>query len=125
VRYGVQCRTCGASIPAIRPKSQDAIRAWNRRLSLARLGGKATRGLRSGRKLAAALCNLKKGQSQVRQVNKLRQGAEAAFTELAPYREREWIGAQVAESPGVEGCPCSDGRSLIGSTAPDWLPEQF
>jgi hypothetical protein len=68
---------------------------------------------------------MKKAQSQVRQVNKLRQGAEAAFTKLQLYREREWIGAQVAESPGVEGSPCSDSRNLIGSTAPDWLREQF
>jgi Restriction alleviation protein Lar len=99
VRYGIQCRTCGASIPAIHPTSQAAILVWNQRRGLASSGGKATRGKCSRRKLAAARNNLKKAR-QVRQVNRLRNGAEAAFKALQPHRqrEREWIEAQLAES---------------------------
>src|SRR5208283_956460 len=75
VRYGVQCRGCGASVPARHASQQDAISVWNRRSGLATLGGKATKGLRSRRKLAAAKRNLRKAR-QTRQLNRLRHGVE-------------------------------------------------
>jgi hypothetical protein len=59
------------------------------------MGGRATRGIRSRRKLAAARRNLKKAR-QVRQINRLRQGIEAAYTALKPYRQREFAMAEAA-----------------------------
>ncbi len=86
--YGVRCRSCGASIPAIHTEYQDAVRAWNRRSGLAMLGGRATRGIRSRRKLAAARRNLKKAR-QTRQLNRLRQAEEVIYARLRPYRQQE------------------------------------
>ena len=95
VLFGVQCRNCGASIPARHAQYKDAVRAWNPRSGLAAMGGRATRGIRSRRKLAAARRNLKKAR-QVRQINRLRQGIEAAYTALKPYRQREFAMAEAA-----------------------------
>ena len=55
---------------------------------MAALGGKATKGLRSRRKLVAARRNLKKAR-QARQLNRLRQEFEAAYVVLKPYREKQ------------------------------------
>ena|SRR5208337_4746276 len=82
---GVRCRNCGANIPATHPKCQDAIRAWNRRSGLATLGGRATRGIRSPRKLAAAQRNLK----TARKWKLIRQRVEAAYNALKPYRQKQ------------------------------------
>ncbi len=86
--FGVQCRCCRASIPATHTEYQDAVRAWNRRSGLAMLGGKATRGLRSRRKLAAARRNLKKAR-QTRQQNRTWRAVDAAYATLKPFREQE------------------------------------
>jgi hypothetical protein len=83
--YGVHCRSCGASIPARHLDSQDAILAWNRRSGLASLGGKATKGLRSPRKLAAARRNLK----IARKWKMIRQKVETARAVIKPYRQKE------------------------------------
>lgn len=97
--YGVRCRDCGASIPAIHRRSNDAIQVWNRRSGLAAVGGRATKGLCSPRKLAAARRNLEKAR-EVRQLNRLRQSAEATYAALKPLREQErrLIEARLAES---------------------------
>lgn len=83
--FGVHCRSCGANIPATHPKCQDAISAWNRRSGLAMLGGRATKGLRSRRKLAAARRNLR----TARKWKLIRQRVEAAYTTLKPLRAAE------------------------------------
>src|SRR5712664_2606994 len=100
VLYGVRCRNCGASIPATHAESKNAIRLWNRRSGLATLGGKATRGKVSRRKLAAIRRNLKKAR-ETRQLSRLRRMAETAYATLRFYRqqERELIEAEVAKSP--------------------------
>jgi hypothetical protein len=86
--YGVKCRNCGASIPTTHATAKEAISVWNRRAGLAAVGGKATKGLRSRRKIAAAKRNLKKAR-QVRQLNRLRVEGEAAYTKLQEYRTVE------------------------------------
>jgi hypothetical protein len=83
--FGVHCRSCGANIPATHHKCQDAISAWNRRSGLAAMGGRATRGIRSRRKLVAARRNLK----MARQWKLIRQRVEAAHTALKPLRAAE------------------------------------
>jgi hypothetical protein len=62
---------------------------------LARLGGKATRGKVSRRKLAAIRRNLKKARG-TRQLNRLRQMTETAYRTLQSYREREWAMIEAA-----------------------------
>jgi hypothetical protein len=89
--YGVHCRSCGANIPATHPKSQDAISAWNRRSGLAAMGGRATRGIRSPRKLAAARRNLK----VARQWKQIRQQLEIARTVIKPFEQK--LLAKIAE----------------------------
>jgi hypothetical protein len=91
-RYGIQCRNCGASVPARHASHQDAIRAWNRRSGLAMLGGRATKGLRSRRKLAAARRNLK----TARQWKLIRQRVETAYTAIKPYREKQLAETEAA-----------------------------
>lgn len=95
VRHGVQCRNCGASIPATHPKCQDAISAWNRRSGLAMLGGRATRGIRSRRKLEAARDNLQKAR-QARKLNRLRHGVEVAYAAIKPYRQQQLAESEAA-----------------------------
>lgn len=86
--YGVKCRDCGASIPAVHTEYRYAVGAWNRRSGLAKLGGESTCGLKSARKLAAARRNLKKAR-EVRQLNRMRQEIEAAYAVIKPYRQQE------------------------------------
>lgn len=86
--YGVTCRNCGASIPRTHATASEAISVWNRRSGLATLGGKATAGLRSPQKLEAARRNLKKAR-EVRQLNRIRAEAEAAYNQLQYYRKVE------------------------------------
>jgi len=83
--FGVHCRSCGANIPATHYKCQDAISAWNRRSGLAAMGGRATRGIRSRRKLAAARRNLR----TARKWKLIRQEVEAAYTAIKPVRAAE------------------------------------
>jgi hypothetical protein len=99
VLYGFRCRDCGASIPPRHPNIKEATCAWNRRSGLAALGGKATRGIRSRRKVAAAKRNLRKAR-EVHQLNRMRQEVEAAFAAIKPYRQQETarIEAAVAKS---------------------------
>lgn len=85
VLYGVRCRDCAASIPAKHPNIKDATRAWNKRSGLASVGGKATKGIRSRRKLAAARRNLK----TARQWKLVRLRVETAYATLRPYRVQE------------------------------------
>ena len=96
--YGVKCRNCGASIPTTHATAREAISAWNRRAGLAAVGGKATKGLRSRRKITVAKRNLKKAR-QVRRLNRLRAEAETAYTKLQEYRavERAKLEAAVAD----------------------------
>lgn len=65
---------------------------------MATVGGKATAGIRSRRKLAAAMRNLKKAR-HVRKLNRLRAKAEVAYTTLQHYRnpERVELEAAIAE----------------------------
>jgi hypothetical protein len=86
--YGVRCRNCGASIPTTRTTAKEAISIWNRRAGLASRGGRATAGIRTRRKLVAARRNLKKAR-QVRQRDRLRTAAEAAYATLQQYRQME------------------------------------
>ena len=86
--YGVKCRNCCASIPTTRASAKEAISVWNRRAGLARCGGKATKGIRSRRKVAAARRNLKKAR-HVRQLTRLQGKVEAAYAKLRPYRAAE------------------------------------
>ena len=95
--YGVTCRNCGASIRAIHPKKEDAIRAWNRRSGLASIGGRATRGNRSRRKLAAARRNLKTAR-EVRKLNRMRATVEAAYASIKPYRDQELTEMEAASA---------------------------
>jgi hypothetical protein len=85
MRFGVRCRSCGASVPVRHASQDDAVRAWNQRRGLATVGGKATRGIRSRRKLAAARRNLK----TARKWKLIRQRVEAAYTALKPYRQKQ------------------------------------
>ena len=96
--YGVKCRNCGASIPTTRATATEAISVWNRRAGLASLGGRATAGIRSRRKIAAAKRNLNKAR-QVRKLNRLRTEEEVAYAKLKHYRtiERAELEAAVAE----------------------------
>jgi restriction alleviation protein Lar len=93
--YGIRCRNCGASVPTIRATAKEAISVWNRRAGLASVGGKATAGIRSRRKLAAARRNLKKAR-EVRQLNRIRLSLETAYAHIRPYREQEFAESQAA-----------------------------
>ena len=83
--YGIHCRNCGAGIPARYTSQQKAIQVWNRRSGLASLGGRATRGIRSRRKLAAARRNLKRA----RKLTWLRREIDAAMAVIKPFHDKE------------------------------------
>jgi hypothetical protein len=95
VRYGVQCRSCHATIPATHLTSKEAITTWNRRSGLAKIGGEATAGIRSEKKLRACRANLEKAR-EVRLLNRLRLKCEIARAILRPYREKELVEAEAA-----------------------------
>ena len=88
VMYGVVCRNCGISSKTIHTRVQDAVRVWNRRSGLATMGGRATRGNRSKRKLAAAKRNLKRAREQ-KKLKWIMNRCEAIYWQLKPFREAE------------------------------------
>ena len=89
-RYGVQC-ACGASLQPSHRTLVEALIRWNKRSGgAAAAGGRATKGLCSRRKLAAAKRNLKKAR-YARLVIRLKVKTAAAIAQLRPYREAEQL----------------------------------
>jgi len=95
--YGVGCRDCGASIPAIHLNRQDAVRLWNRRKGLAALGGKATAGKCSRLKRISCRRNLKRGR-EAKQLKRLRTEFEAKMRLLRSARAVERAEMQAARA---------------------------
>ena len=99
VLYGVQCRSCGANIPANRAKSQDAIQAWNRRRGLASAGGKATKGIMTRKKHRSCRRNLRIARRE-KKMKSIRAEGEVLYWKLKELRavERAEMQAERAEN---------------------------
>jgi len=89
VRRAVQCSNCSASVPPTSGTEFEALARWNRRSGgVAAAGGRATRGLRSRRKLAAARRNLALAR-QSKLLKRVRAKTDEAVAQLRSYREAE------------------------------------
>src|SRR5512137_445137 len=91
VRRGIQCSACSACVPPVHRSEFEAMMRWNRRSGgVAAAGGRATRGLRSRRKLPAAKRNLKVAR-KAKQIKRIRAKTDEAVARLRPYREAERV----------------------------------
>lgn len=89
---GVACSTCGAMVPVNHRARDMAAMAWNQRrgspVSLAALGGAATRGLSTPRKRSASRRNLRRARER-KTINRIKAGIEASYTRLQEARQAE------------------------------------
>ena len=89
VRRGIQCSVCSACVPPLHRSEFEAMARWNRRSGgVAAAGGRATLGLRSRRKLAAAKRNLVLAR-RAKKIIRLKAKTDDAVARLRPYREAE------------------------------------
>lgn len=89
VRRGIQCSASSASVPPLHWNEFEALARWNRRSGgVAAAGGRATRGFRSRRKLAAAKRNLKLAR-EAKKLIRIKAKTDEAVARLRPYREAE------------------------------------
>jgi hypothetical protein len=88
-RHGVHCPPCRVGLFPVYETQAAAVALWNWRNGTASAsGGRATRGLRSRRKLAAAKRNLKLAR-KAKQIKRVRAKTDEAVARLRPYREAE------------------------------------
>lgn len=87
--FGVRCGGCQVFFPERFQTCQDAVAAWClRRGTSSALGGAATAGVRSRRKLRAAKKNLRKARDQ-KQLKRIRAAIEVMVPLLREARRRE------------------------------------
>ncbi|MGD0614170.1 MAG: Lar family restriction alleviation protein, partial [Verrucomicrobiota bacterium] len=99
-RYGIHCPGCAAGFLPVLETEREAVARWNRRAgTVSAAGGRATRGLTSRRKAAAARRNLRKAREQ-KQLNALKREITARLEALRSNRQEmeQWVTAQTAES---------------------------
>jgi hypothetical protein len=88
-RFGAHCRQCGVCVLPVYQDQDQAVALWNRRSgTISALGGKATGGKCSRRKLRAAKRNLKKGRQQ-KQLKRIRANIEIMAPQLRAARVAE------------------------------------
>jgi hypothetical protein len=94
--FGIRCRGCGVSYPAIYKTRDEVVALWNRRSGTASaFGGRATKGKCSRRKLRAARRNLRKAREQ-KQLKGIYARIEALMPQLQEARAVELAEAEKA-----------------------------
>ena len=99
-RYGVRCSSChGGFQPAYKAR-EEAVFLWNwRGGTSSAAGGRATKGLRSKRKVASAKRNLRKARA-AKKLKKVWAEIDVAYAQLKPLRAAQTAEAEAAVAEG-------------------------
>ena len=113
-RYGVRCVSCHAGFQPVFKDREEAFLVWNWRGGTASAaGGRATKGLRSRRKVATARRNLRKART-AKKLKEIRAKIDIAYAQLKRLRA-----AQIAEAEAA----AAEGRAWLKAREPEILAD--